>query len=105
MHNVISCTSLEQIRSHIDQIDSQLVELIARRGAYVQQAAAFKRNVQEVAAPQRVEQVIDKVRRLALAHQADPTVVEATWRAMIAAFIHAEQQVFAAAQASAPPTP
>lgn len=105
MHTVTSCTSLEQIRSHIDQIDSQLVALIAQRGAYVQQAAAFKRNVQEVAAPQRVEQVISKVKHLAIAHQADPHVIEATWRAMIGAFINAEQNVFAAAQASAPPTP
>lgn len=105
MHSVISCTSLDQIRSQIDQIDSQLVALIARRGAYVQQAAAFKRNLQEVAAPQRVQQVISKVKQLAQLHQADPQVIEATWRAMIGAFIHAEQQVFAAAQASAPPTP
>lgn len=105
MFNVISCTSLDQIRSHIDQIDSQLVALIAQRGAYVQQAAAFKGNVQEVAAPQRVEQVIAKVKHLAMAHQADPRVIEATWRAMIGAFINAEQNVFAAAQASAPPTP
>ena len=105
MHSVISCTSLDQIRSQIDQIDSQLVALIAQRGAYVQQAAAFKRDVQEVAAPQRVEQVISKVKQLAIAHQADPQVIEATWRAMIGAFIHAEQQLFAAAQASAPPTP
>lgn len=105
MHSVISCTSLDQIRSQIDQIDSQLVALIAQRGAYVQQAAAFKRDVQEVAAPQRVEQVISKVKQLAIAHQADPQVIEAIWRAMISAFIHAEQQLFAAAQASAPPTP
>lgn len=105
MHTVISCTSLDQIRSHIDQIDSQLVALIAQRGAYVQQAAAFKRNLQEVAAPQRVEQVISKVKHLALKHQADLQVVEATWRAMIGAFINAEQNLFAAAQTSAPPTP
>lgn len=105
MHTVISCTSLDQIRSHIDQIDSQLVALIAQRGAYVQQAATFKRNLQEVAAPQRVEQVIAKVKQLALKHQADPQVIEATWRAMIGAFINAEHNLFAAAQTSAPPTP
>lgn len=105
MHNVISCTSLDQIRSHIDQIDSQLVALIAQRGAYVQQAAAFKLSVQEVAAPQRVEQVLSKVKQLALKHQADSQVVEATWRAMIGAFINAEHKLFAADQTSAPPTP
>lgn len=85
-----TCKSLEEVRTRIDAIDRELVVLIARRGALVAQAAGFKKTAAEVPAPQRVEQVIAKVLAQADAAGADPSVVEATWRAMIAAFIEAE---------------
>ncbi|WP_211371060.1 chorismate mutase [Dechloromonas hortensis] len=85
------CTSLDEVRSNIDRIDRQLVALIAERGAFVRQAAAFKKTAAEVPAPQRVAQVLAHVRALAGESGADPAVVEATWRAMIGAFIEAER--------------
>lgn len=98
MNAIVTCTSLEQVRSHIDLLDRQLLALIAQRGAYVKQAAGFKRTVAEVPAPQRVEQVIARVKQMAPQVGADPAVVEATWRAMIGAFIEAETAVHAALQ-------
>jgi len=86
----VAAQSLAEVREHIDRIDQQLVALIAERGRWVQQAARFKSDADAVRAPQRVEQVIAKVRALAAEHAADPTVVEAVYRAMIAAFIQAE---------------
>ncbi len=85
------CTSLDEVRSNIDRIDRQLVALIAERGAFVRHAAAFKKTSAEVPAPQRVAQVLAHVRALAGESGADPAVVEATWRAMIGAFIEAER--------------
>lgn len=102
MNPIVVCDSLDQIRLHIDRLDRQLVALVAERGAYVKQAARFKKNAAEVAAPQRVEQVISKVSALAAELGAAPSVVEATWRAMIAAFIALEQQEHTALQ---PPSP
>lgn len=102
MSTIVACTSLEQVRSHIDRLDRQLLSLIAERGAYVKQAAGFKRTVAEVPAPQRVEQVIAGVKQLAPEVGADPAVVEATWRAMISAFIDAETAAHAALQAQTP---
>ena len=64
--------------------------MIAERGAYVSQAARFKKDSDAVRAPQRVEQVIAKVRALADALDANPDVTEAVYRAMIAAFIEQE---------------
>lgn len=98
----IQCTSLEEVRSQIDRIDGDLVALIAERGAYVAQAASFKSSSAEVPAPQRVEQVIARVTTLARESGTDPDVVEAIWRAMIAAFIASELQTHAALPASAP---
>ncbi len=85
------CLSLDDVRCHIDAIDRRLVALIAERGAYVTQAAGFKRSDAEVAAPERVAQVLARVNALAVELGADARVVEATWRSMIGAFIEAER--------------
>ena len=84
------CQSLEEVREHIDLLDRQIVSLIAQRGAYVSQAARFKKDSNAVKAPQRVEQVVAKVRELASELGANPQVTEAVYRAMIAAFIQQE---------------
>lgn len=84
------CHSLEQVREHIDLLDRQIVSLLAQRGAYVSQAARFKKDSNAVKAPQRVEQVFAKVRALANELGANPHVTEDVYRAMIAAFIQQE---------------
>ena len=86
----VNCDSLEQVREKIDGLDRQIVGLIAERGAYVSQAARFKKDNDAVRAPQRVEQVIGKVRGLADELDANPDVTESVYRAMIAAFIEQE---------------
>jgi len=90
-----SCGALEEVRRHIDDLDRRLVQLIAERGAYVRQAAKLKTSAAEVPAPARVEQVIAKVTALARESGAEPAVVEATWRAMVGAFIRSEQEQYA----------
>jgi isochorismate pyruvate lyase len=82
--------SLSDVRSHIDDLDTQLVALLARRQVLVEAAAGFKRDERAVRAPDRVDQVITAVRRKAEAAGLDPAVAEAVWRSMIAAFIELE---------------
>jgi isochorismate pyruvate lyase len=84
------CQSLAEVRTEIDRIDRAMLALLAERGAYVKQAARFKQNPAEVPAPERVAQVLAGVRNRAAEFGADPEVAEATWRAMIGAFIEAE---------------
>ena len=86
----VNCTSLEEVRNNIDRLDQQIVTLLAERGRYVSQAARFKKDTDDVKAPQRVEQVINKVRHLATLADANPDVTEQVYRAMIAAFIRQE---------------
>jgi isochorismate pyruvate lyase len=90
------CRSLDEVRANIDLIDRDLVRLLSVRAAYVRQAATFKSSTQEVAAPQRVEQVLSKVRTLSQEHGLEVEVAEATYRAMIAAYIELERQLFEA---------
>lgn len=84
------CSNIEEVRHNIDQLDRQIVALLAARGGYVAQAAGFKKDREAVKAPQRVEQVIAKVRHLATELGASPDVTEQVYRAMIAAFIQQE---------------
>ena len=86
----VTCTTLEQVRENIDRLDSQIVALLAERGSFVSQAARFKKDSDSVKAPQRVEQVINKVRELSHTLGANPDVTEQVYRAMISAFIQQE---------------
>mgnify|MGYP000987968556 CR=1 FL=1 len=92
----IECNSLAEVRGEIDRIDGLMLALLAERGDYVRQAARFKRDAAEVPAPKRVEAVVARVCEQARALGADPAVAEATWRAMIAAFIQSELAAHAA---------
>ncbi len=86
----VTCTTLVEVRDNIDRLDQQIVTLLAERGRFVSQAARFKKDTDGVKAPQRVEQVIAKVRGLAESVGASPEVTEQVYRAMIAAFIEQE---------------
>jgi len=82
--------SLHDVRGRIDDLDTQIVALLARRQALVEAAAAFKRDEDAVRAPDRVEQVVATVREKAVAAGLEPAVAEAVWRSMITAFIEVE---------------
>lgn len=86
------CNSLAEVRQQIDQIDRALIELIAARQVYVDQAVVFKSSRAEAPAPQRVEQVIEQVRQHAVTYSADADLVEKLYRQMIQHFIERELQ-------------
>ncbi|MBH2772226.1 MULTISPECIES: chorismate mutase [Serratia] len=83
-------TSMDEIRADIDQLDEKLVELVAQRGRCVKAAARFKQNTQAVRAPERVKQVIDKVKTHARRAGLPEEIIEKTYLAMINAFIEYE---------------
>ena len=92
------CTTLADVRANIDRLDDEIVRLIAERAMYVKDAARFKRDAFQVSAPARQAQVFDKARALATRHNRGfanlEQVVDATYRAMVAAFIANEQTYF-----------
>ncbi len=95
------CASIEEARANIDRVDRGIVTLLAERGGYVRQAAQFKKTTNDVQAPQRVEQIIAKVKALAGELGANPAVTEQVYRAMIAEFIETESAELAALQGRA----
>lgn len=83
-------SSIEDIRNRIDEIDSELVKLIAQRSECVKAAAAFKSDHSAVRAPDRVQQVINKVRKQATEAGLPEVIIESVYRSMIGAFIDYE---------------
>jgi isochorismate pyruvate lyase len=86
------CSSLDEVRMNIDRIDQEIVKLLAIRGGYVKQTVRFKKTVNDVKAPGRVEAVIDKVRTLAAENNFNPDIVESIYRTMIECFIEDEMR-------------
>jgi isochorismate pyruvate lyase len=75
---------MADIRAEIDRLDAELVALFAQRTGYIDRAAEIK---EEVGLParidDRVEQVVQNVRRHAVAHGLPPDKLEKLWRKLI----------------------
>ena len=89
---MIECKDIDEVRAKIDVIDREIVQLLSERSKYVRQAARFKKNIDDVKAPKRVEEVIAKVRNLALEYESNPEIVEQIYRTIIACFIDYEMK-------------
>lgn len=90
------CSSLDEVRRHIDQVDQDMVNLLIERSHYVRQAALFKKNQDEIVVPKRVEEIAAKVRNQANAVGGDPDLVEKIYRSIIDIFIWYEARVWLA---------
>ena len=87
--------ALSDIRIDIDNIDRQLLRLLAQRQILVEKAGRLKPKGDKatVQASNRVAQVIANRRKQALELGLSPDVVESVWQSMIQAFIALEDKV------------
>ena len=88
------CNSLEEARSEIDKIDQQLVELIAKRNDYIKQAAGFKESVEEVKAQDRIDFIMQSVRKKAIELNVNPNMIEDLFKRMIDEMVETEISEF-----------
>ncbi len=88
--DIKKCNTLEEVRSEIDILDTQIVELIATRNDYIHQAAGFKNSVEDVKAPDRVDFVLQKVRHQALSAGVNPNLVSKLYEIMIEEMVESE---------------
>ncbi|MFA6759584.1 MAG: chorismate mutase [Sulfuricurvum sp.] len=86
--------SLEELRSHIDTIDEQLVDLIAKRSALVRYAAPFKESVDEIKANERLDYVVQRARANAIKNEISPNMIEDLFRRMIDEMVEVEISEF-----------
>ena len=92
--SVEHCRSMADVRRNIDALDDRIVALVAERSAYVAQAARIKQSAGEIVDNARIEFIVDRVRAQARAAGAPEAVLEAAYRAMIAASIDFERGEF-----------
>jgi isochorismate pyruvate lyase len=88
------CHTMADVRRNIDALDNRIVALVAERSAYVAQAARIKQDAGEIVDPLRIEFIIARVRAQARAAGAPEAILEAAYRAMIAASIDFERGEF-----------
>lgn len=82
--------ALQEVRREIDRVDRLLVQEIAEREIWVRTAGKLKAMAPAVRDPDRVQEVVARVRGIAADLGADADVIERTYRSMIAAFIDLE---------------
>jgi len=84
MRTPAECQTMAHIRAEIDRIDEELVRIFAERADYIDRAAQIKAEVDLPARiDDRVEQVVQNVRRHAQTHGLPPDLVEKLWRRLI----------------------
>jgi isochorismate pyruvate lyase len=89
-----ACADMSDLRVEIDQLDRQIVDLLAERSGYVARAAQIKKNRAAIVDEARITQVVSGARSQAVEVGADPDLIETIYRAMITAFIKFEERAF-----------
>jgi isochorismate pyruvate lyase len=100
---VAHCTTMGEVRQHIDALDDKIVALLSERGGYVAQAARIKLRADQIVDLDRIERIVLRVRQMSLEQGAPEAVAEATYRAMIDAFIAFERGEFERLKAGGTP--
>ena len=88
------CETMEQVRAGVDQVDRELVALLARRFGYMDAAARIKADRGIVRDDIRKAQVIDNVRGHARAVGIPESVVANMWEVLVEESIAYELERF-----------
>ncbi|MDX1738541.1 MAG: chorismate mutase [Alphaproteobacteria bacterium] len=94
MRKIEYCEDMSDVRRNIDRLDVEIVTLLKERAGYVAQAGRIKESADNVRIPERIEEVVSNVKRLASELDLDPAIVEAAYRPMIDAYIDFEMREF-----------
>ncbi len=94
MSEVKKCNSLQEVRDEIDLLDAKLVELISQRSHLIRQAASFKDSVDEVKADDRIEDIMQRVRQLAIEKNINPNMMSELFTIMINDMVETEISEF-----------
>ena len=96
------CRSLEEIREGMDVLDRQIIALLVRRVAYVKAAAKFKTSAASVAAPERVQKVLDTRREWAEQAGLDGEIIRGLYRDIVSYCVGEEKKHWEKSQPEGP---
>ena len=95
IEQVQHCTTMTDVRRCVDALDDVLVPLLVQRSGYMTQAARIKQDYDQVRDEERIQAIVDRVRKQALAEGGEPAVIEAIYRSMMEVCISFEHREFA----------
>ncbi len=88
------CHTMQELRPQIDKLDRQLIELLVTRASYIDRASELKPGEGLPARiPERVEDVVQRVRKSSDELGMDPDLAEKLWRILIDWSIAREERV------------
>ncbi|AFZ37530.1 Chorismate mutase, type II [Stanieria cyanosphaera PCC 7437] len=86
------CQNLQEIRTEIDQLDRDIINLLGQRFEYVKVASKFKTNEISVKAPERLQAMLTQRRIWAESAGLNPDVIEEMYQNLVNYFINEELQ-------------
>ncbi|RPH69029.1 hypothetical protein EHM76_07375, partial [bacterium] len=85
------CSTIEEIRNEIDQIDQQIINSLGKRLQFVKSIVRFKKDEEDILARKRYEQVLEERRTWAIEKGLDPDVIEELYKSMVRYFIEVQK--------------
>ncbi|BAU62781.1 chorismate mutase [Stanieria sp. NIES-3757] len=86
------CQNLQEIRTEIDRLDRDIINLLGQRFEYVKVAAKFKTNETDVKASERLQAMLIQRRIWAESAGFNPDVIEEMYQNLVNYFINEELQ-------------
>jgi isochorismate pyruvate lyase len=94
MKSAETCNSIEEVREAIDNIDMEIISLLAKRYEFVKAVVQFKeRNEASIISKQRLDCVILTRREMAVKYGLSPDVIENIYRQLTDYFISEEMKM------------
>lgn len=90
------CTEKAHVREAIDELDSQLVDLFAKRDSYVRRMAEIKTDPSQARNDERVKAVLDQVLERLEEHALAPDLYMQFWEDLIEVNIAMEEEAITA---------
>lgn len=87
------CHSINEIRTEIDRIDQQIIQLIGERFEYVKKIVDYKSNAEEVKAQPRYNEVMEIRRKWGVENGLNPDVIEEIYKTLVHYFIDEQMKI------------
>jgi len=85
---------LDQIRIKLDKLDNDLLKLIKKRTALVNEVLKVKIHKKEIIDQKRINFILKKIKKKSIQTNIDPKITNRIWKNMIWSFIDYEKRNF-----------
>ena len=90
----INKKKLDQIRIKLDKLDNDLLKLIKKRSALVNEVLKVKIHKKEIIDQKRINFILKKIKKKSIQTNIDPKITNRIWKNMIWSFIDYENRNF-----------